>query len=94
MALTLWGRMIDTKKAMAERSRNSDAAIVPKDWELVRRDKDGKEDVLATNVLAFDVAPSGEIVYSNGFTLFERTAEGVATKLCDDELIERVVVVG
>jgi hypothetical protein len=94
MALTLWGRMIDTKKALAERSRSGDAAVVPKNWELIHRDKEGKEDVLATNVLAFDLSPAGEVVYSNGFTLFERTTEGATTKLCDDELIERVVIVG
>ena len=48
--------------------------------------------VVATNVLAFDATPSGELVYTNGFALFHRTSDGVTTRLCDDELIERVVL--
>ena len=93
MALTLWGRMIDTKKAMAERSRTGEGAVVPMNWELVRRDKSGSDEVMATNVLAFDLSPSGELVYSNGFAIFHRDAIGVTSKLCDDDLIERVVLV-
>lgn len=94
MGLTLWGRMIDTKKAMAERSRTGEGAVVPRNWELLRRDKSGAEEVLASNVLAFDLSPSGEVVYSNGFAVFHRDATGVLSKLCDDDLIERVVCVG
>jgi hypothetical protein len=94
MAMTLWGRMIDTKKAMAERSRSGDAAVVPKNWELIARDAEGKEQVVATNVLAFDALSSGELVYTNGFALFHRAADGTTTRLCDDDLIERVVFVG
>lgn len=91
MALTLWGKMIDTKKALAENQRSRDAAIVPKDWELVRRDLTGAEEVVATNVLSYDLTPGGEVVYTNGFAVFHLAADGSKTRLCDDQLIERVV---
>ena len=44
----LWGQMIDTRKKMSERSKNADAGLVPRNWELVRRTADGQETVLQT----------------------------------------------
>lgn len=94
VAMTLWGRMIDTKKAMAEKGRSGEAAVVPNNWELVRRDKQGAEEVVATSVLAFDAAPNGDLVYTNGFALFHRAVDSTTTRLGDDDLIERVVIIG
>lgn len=93
MAMTLWGRMIDTKKALAESRRSRDAAVVPKTWELVVREANGHEQVIAANVLSYDVNSSGDIVYTSGFAVFHITPDGRKTRLCDDELIEHVVAV-
>ena len=91
--LMLWGQMIDTKKALAEAKKNVDVGLVPKTWELVRRDKNGAERTLATNVLAFDLTANGDVVYTNGAAIFLLSAGGERRQLCRGELIERVIAV-
>jgi len=93
VAMSLWGQMIDTKKALADRSRSDDAAVVPKNYELVCRDAAGSERVVATNVLSYDITGDGDVVYTNGFGLFHLTPDGRKTRLCDDDLIDQVVAV-
>jgi hypothetical protein len=48
--------------------------------------------VLATSVLAYDRNSAGEIVYTNGFAVYHVAPDGQKTRLCDDELIESVVM--
>lgn len=91
--LMLWGQMIDTKAAMQKAGRNGPADLVPKDWELIRRGPDGSETVLAANVLAFDIGPQQEIVYTNGSAVLALDAAGQTASLCTDALIERVIIV-
>jgi len=91
--LMLWGHMVDTKQAMAKAPKDQPGALVPKDWQLVRRDVGGSVTILAENVLAYDLAASGEIVFTNGSAIFTLARDGRREKLCDDTLIEAVIYV-
>jgi hypothetical protein len=61
---------------------------------LIRRADDGREDVVATSVLAYDLLADGSVVYSNGTAIFHRDPAGGVTEVCTGKLIERVVAVG
>lgn len=90
--LRLWGRMVNVKQAMERAARDRPADLVPKEWRLLRRRPDGTEDVLAENVLAFDVGPAGDVVYTNGSRLMHLTPDGQQHEIGTDRLIERVVI--
>ena len=45
-------------------------SLVPRSWELVRRNAQRNELVVATNVASYDLLPDGSIVYSNGRAAF------------------------
>ncbi|MEX2214379.1 MAG: hypothetical protein WD768_09645 [Phycisphaeraceae bacterium] len=92
--LMLWGRFIDVKKAERELARQKTGGLVPKDWQLVRRKAGGEEEVIATSVLAYDLTPAGDIIYTNGTAIFHRDVKGNVSKLLDEHLIERVVSLG
>jgi len=91
--LMLWGHAVDTKAAMSKAPKDQPGALVPKDWQLVRRGASGDETVLAENVLAYDLTAGGDIVFTNGSAIFLLDAEGRREKLCEDRLIEAVVSV-
>ncbi len=87
--MMLWGKLIDAEKEMGK-SRNGQAALVPGNWELVRRSKSGSETVLASSVLAFDQAADGTILHTNGSRLFAIDAKGVSQEIARGKFIERV----
>jgi hypothetical protein len=91
--LTLWGQAIDTKRAMQKNRGDQGGALVPKDWELVRRAADGVEQVLASNVLAYDLAADGSVLFTNGSAVFWQRTDGSREKLCEQPMIEAVVCV-
>jgi hypothetical protein len=91
--VTLWGQMIDTRKKMFDRSsKNESAGLVPRDWELVHRTKDGQETVVQTGILAYDVDDAGNVVSTDGRRIFLQTAGGNAQELAKDRFVERVVL--
>jgi hypothetical protein len=89
--LAIWGRMIDTRRAMERAGRDQPADLVPKDWELVRRDAEGAEQALASNVLSYDLAANGDIVYTNGTAVYLLDGEGNRSRICLGEMVERVI---
>jgi hypothetical protein len=91
--LMLWGHMVDTKQALAKAPKDQPGALVPKDWQLVRRDAAGQETALAENVLAYDLSSDGQVVFTNGSAVFLLGEGGRREKLCDAPLIESVTCV-
>ena len=91
--LSLWGQMVDTRKQMFQRRGSEESGLVPKDWQLIRRDPAGKETLLADGVLTFDVGPSGDVLYTDGKRVRLRNAAGETSEVTTDELIQRVVLV-
>ena len=90
----LWGRMVDAERAMRAAKAGEPAALVPKDWELVQRNPQGKETVLAESVISFDLSPDGRVVYTNGGAVFRREPDGRRELLCEGKMIEHVVLTG
>jgi hypothetical protein len=89
--ILLKGKRIDAQKALrSERPVQGVPSLVPSSWELVRRSRDGEEQVLATNVASYDVGPDGTIVYSNGRGVFVLGRDGSAGLALKDELIAEV----
>lgn len=87
--MMLWGRMIDAEKMLKKGRGDGSTALVPRDWELVRRDDSGNETVIANGVAAFDLGADGRLVYSNGSVIFE-LQNGTPTELCRGRLISQI----
>ncbi|HEX4073368.1 MAG TPA: hypothetical protein VHX68_19460 [Planctomycetaceae bacterium] len=88
----LWGQMIDTRKKMSERSKNADAGLVPRNWELVRRTADGQETVLQNGILTYDVDADGNLISTDGQRIFLQASGGPVRELTRDRFVERVVL--
>jgi hypothetical protein len=84
--------MIDTKRALEKNAERPDRSLVPKNWELVRRGRDGTLSVIAQNVLAYDLGPDGGVVFTNGLAIYYRESESPPTRLCEHDLVESVIV--
>ena len=91
--LMLWGHMIDTKRALRQAERGTGEGLVPRDWQLIRRTTDNTEVIVAENVLAYDHGPSGQLIYTNGTTIFALSDSSERTELCRDTTIEKIVCV-
>jgi hypothetical protein len=90
--ILLQGRRVDAEKAMrSARTVQGVPSLVPDNWELVRRDTNGNEKVLATNVASYDISPDGTIVYSNGRGVFVIERDGGLRLAVTDELVADVV---
>lgn len=88
--LMLWGRVVDTQKALRAAKPGEAAALVPGSWRLIRRTQTGSETALAKGVLSYDLCPDGSIIYTNGATIFHLPASGPALEIGQGKLIERV----
>ena len=90
--LMLWGRMIDTKQAMQQARKQNSKSLVPKEWQLVCRDLgNGEETVIAERVVSFDVDRTGNVIYTDGSSVFLRSPQGETNELCEDQFVERVI---
>ena len=86
--IILKGRRINAEKALREESQiNGIASLVPRSWELVCRNSQGMERVLATNVASYDLMGDGSIVYSNGRAVFMLGAGTESTLVLKDDLV-------
>ncbi|WP_394778698.1 hypothetical protein [Undibacterium sp.] len=69
--ILLKGKRIDAEKALRQETNvNGVPSLVPKSWQLISRDRQGVERVLASNVVSYDITPEGKIIYSNGRGVF------------------------
>jgi hypothetical protein len=66
---------------------------VPASWQLARRSRDGREEVLAKGVLAYDLAANGTVAYSNGNAIFVRHPDGKKEQVLKERFIEQVTLV-
>ena len=67
-------------------------SLVPASWQLVCRNLQGEEQVLASHVASFDIAPGGTILFSNGFGVFALDGANPPQILLRDKLIADVIV--
>ena len=89
--MMIWGNMVQAQR----RHRNEDEGVdlVPKTWELHARSAKGETKVLANGVLAYDLAPDGTIVYTNGNALFLLYPDGRKQHVLNEDMIEQVFFV-
>lgn len=66
------------------------ASVVPANWQLVRRDADGKLTTLAKGVVAYDLLPDGGVLYSNGNVIYRLGPDGKRTRVLEAEAITHV----
>ena len=64
----------------------------PSDWELVCRDTNKNNTVLADRVLCFDITDEGQIVFSDGTRVFHLT-DGKKVELASGSIIQQIAVV-
>ena len=90
--ILLQGKRVDAEKALrSARPVQGVPSLVPDSWQLVKRNQDGQESVLATNVASYDISPDGTIVYSNGRGVFVIDLDGSSRVALTDELVAEVV---
>lgn len=87
--MLIFGNLVQAQRA-AEGEEPPD--LVPSTWQLVCR-RQGSDQVVARGVLAYDLAPDGTVVYSNGSALFSVPPAGGRRRLLNEAMIEQVTVV-
>ena len=86
--IILKGRRIDAEKALRqENAINGVASLVPRSWELVSRNRQGNETVLATNVASYDLLADGSVIYSNGRAVFALGQGGQSALILKEDLV-------
>lgn len=88
--MRIWGNVV---AAQNDSDSPDQQELIPKSWQLIRRDRSGKETILAKAVLAYDLLPDGGIVYSTGAAVHHLSPAGKSEKLFTDEMIEQVVAI-
>jgi hypothetical protein len=77
----------------AQQESGDDAPdLVPGSWQLARRSGNGREEILARGVLAYDVAADSTIAYSNGSAVFVISPDGKKERIVSERMIEQVVL--
>lgn len=66
--------------------------LVPDTWHLVRQTPGGPAETIVKGVLAFDLAPDGSIVYSNGSAIFVLDPAGKTERVHVEDSIDQVTV--
>ncbi len=83
---------IALEKVLGKRGQIDDRVqVVPDTWQLIREDRDGNETTLADHVVAFDLGPNGELIYSDGIRVWE--AGATPKKLFQGKIIQSVAIV-
>lgn len=91
--ILLKGKRLDAEAALRKGALvNGVRSLVPANWQLVRRDRQGVETVLANHVVAFDMDKDGTIVFSNGNGIFELDGGDKPKVLVRDQLIADVIM--
>ena len=86
--MMVWGNLVRARQPANAEEEGAD--LVPKSWELRCRTADGATKVLAGGVLAYDTAPDGSILYTNGNAVFLLHADGKKERLLSERMIQQV----
>lgn len=89
--MMIWGNLVHARKAAEGDDDGPD--LVPKSWELRCRMNDGTTKVVADAVLAYDTAPDGSILYTNGNAIFLLHPDGRKERILTERMIQQVFFV-
>ncbi|NJM96635.1 MAG: hypothetical protein HC800_05030 [Phormidesmis sp. RL_2_1] len=93
--LKAWGEALSPAKLNKKHQQDTEApSLVPKTWELVRQGIQGVPEVLATSVLAYDLAADGTVVYTNGSGVYCIDTNGQIQRVLIGKMIEAVRFIG
>lgn len=105
--LSLWGRALDTNKAINRKTNKFVRPLVPADWELCRESladaaneevaddeavSSNKRETLAGNAMSFDIGVDGKVVYSDGTRIYHLDGDK-PVELVAGSLIQSVTVI-
>ncbi|WP_444996273.1 hypothetical protein [Aliikangiella sp. IMCC44359] len=87
------GKRIDAEKALSKETKVYGVpSLVPKSWELISRATNGEEQILATNVAAFNITKGGKIIFTNGYGVFLLDEKNNHQVIFKDKLIANLIV--
>ena len=89
--MMIWGNLVRAQRPGAVEDESAD--LVPKSWQLCRRDSNGETKLLAGGVLAYDICDSGNIVFTNGNAIFLLDPDGRKEHVLNESMIEQVFFV-
>ncbi len=91
--IVLKGKRIDAEKALRSGSGGKGVpSLVPPSWALVKRDSNGREEVVARSVVSFAIREDGGIAYTNGCGIFMLDDQKKSRLIVRDHLIEEVIM--
>jgi len=72
------GNIINAERniKLGQRQNEKFPGLIPRSWELVRADKNGALTAVKRGVMDFTVCDSGDILYSNGYSLVRLAPDG------------------
>ncbi|MBP0015855.1 MAG: hypothetical protein J7545_17905 [Roseofilum sp. SBFL] len=89
--MRIWGDWLTLDNLPNQHAEDRDAPpLVPPSWELVRQGNQGVPEVLATSVLAYDLAADGTVAYSNGSGIYLLSPQGELKRVAIAHQIEAV----
>lgn len=90
--MRIWGDWLTLENLPNQHAEDGDAPpLVPPSWELVRQGKQGVPEVLATSVLAYDLAADGTVAYSNGSGIYVLLPEGERQRVEIEPAMSRII---
>lgn len=90
--IILKGKRIDAEKALRSAGMvDGVPSLVPRSWQLMRRTRQGQDEVLATNVASYCITQSDDILYSNGRGVFLLSGGTAPRLVLKSDLIDDVV---
>ncbi|MFL6589919.1 MAG: hypothetical protein ACJ8M4_07075 [Chthoniobacterales bacterium] len=89
--MVIYGNLVNVERTLKKEAEEESPSLVPKSWELVCQPSSGEESVIARGVLAFDLAPDGTIIHTNGSVVFRETLDRKSERLIESQFIEHVV---
>jgi hypothetical protein len=90
--ILLKGKRFDAEQAIRSGNKLGGVpSLVPASWQLVRRNQKAEEQILASHVASFDLAPDGAILFSNGYGVFALEDGGKPRVLLKEKLIGDVI---
>jgi hypothetical protein len=90
--MMIWGNVVSAEHAAKRGEEAPD--LVPKTWQLICKQPDGREIIVAKGVLPYDLAPDGSVVYSNGSAIYVLNPHGETDRVVVESMIEQVVALG
>jgi hypothetical protein len=90
--LLIKGKRINAENALKkEHPVNGVRSLVPKSWRLIKRSRNGNEQVIATSVASYDITSDGSVIFTNGYGVFMLDSNNDAEVIFRGKLIAELI---